>query len=217
VLIVELEDRIDAAVNARVIGIAARLVADPVSGVRDIVPTYRSVAVYFDPVRTSHDALMSRLQREAALDVPKAMPVAAAVGVPVCYGGEFGPDLGEVASFAGITEPEVVDLHASPTYRVFMLGFTPGLAYLGLVNDRIAAPRRDSPRVRVPRGSVGIAGGQTGIYPAETPGGWQIIGRTPVKPFDPARAQPFLLRPGDSVRFYPIDRAEFDRLAGGTA
>jgi inhibitor of KinA len=117
-----------------------------------------------------------------------------------------------VAAFGGISEPAVIDLHTKPTYHVFMLGFAPGLAYLGVVDGRIAAPRRDTPRVRVPRGSVGIAGAQTGVYPSETPGGWQIIGRTPLLPFDLARADPFLMKAGDAVRFDAIERAEFDRL-----
>ena len=128
----------------------------------------------------------------------------------MCYGGELGPDLAGVASFAGLTETAVVDVHAGGSYRVFMLGFVPGFAYLGIVDTRIAMPRRATPRVRVPVGSVGIAGAQTGVYPSETPGGWQLIGRTPVKPFDPARDEPFLLKAGDTVQFYPIERAEFD-------
>lgn len=211
-LIVEFEERIDLAINARAIALADRLQADPVAGVRDVVPTYRSVAVYFDPLRTPHDALMARLEREAAGPVPEARSGRDALRLPVCYGGEFGPDLAAVAAFGGLSEPGVVDLHTKPVYHVFMLGFTPGLAYLGVVDERIAAPRRDTPRVRVPRGSVGIAGAQTGVYPAETPGGWQIIGRTPLLPFDPARANPFLMKAGDAVRFDAIDRTEFDRL-----
>jgi inhibitor of KinA len=137
------------------------------------------------------------------------------VRIPVCYGGEFGPDLSAVAAFGHVAEEEVIRLHASTPYRVFMLGFVPGFAYLGLVDDQIAAPRRATPRVRVPRGSVGIAGAQTGVYPAETPGGWQLVGRTPVKPNDPIRKEPFLMQPGDVVQFYAIDRAEFDRLQLG--
>jgi inhibitor of KinA len=129
----------------------------------------------------------------------------------VCYGDELGPDLAGVAAFGRMSEADVVRVHSAGTYRVFMLGFVPGFAYLGVVDDRIAMPRHSSPRVRVPLGSVGIAGGQTGIYPAETPGGWQLIGRTPIKPFDPAREPPFLMKAGDAVQFYPIDRAEFDR------
>jgi inhibitor of KinA len=214
-LVVEFEERIDPEVNARAVALAERLHADPVAGVRDVVPTYRSVAVYFDPLRTAHDALMARLERDGAAPMPLRRAVADVVRLPVCYGGEFGPDLGAVAAFGGISEPAVVDLHTKPAYHVFMLGFAPGLAYLGVVDERIAAPRRDTPRVRVPRGSVGIAGAQTGVYPSETPGGWQIIGRTPLLPFDLSRADPFLLKAGDTVRFDAIDRAEFDRLEQG--
>jgi inhibitor of KinA len=133
-----------------------------------------------------------------------------AIRIPVCYGGEFGPDLPAVAVFAGLAEHEVVQLHAAATYRVFMLGFVPGFAYLGMVDPRLSMPRRATPRVRVPAGSVGVAGIQTGVYPAETPGGWQLIGRTPVKPFDPTSMEPFLMKAGDAVEFYPIDRAEYD-------
>jgi inhibitor of KinA len=133
------------------------------------------------------------------------------VRIPVCYGGEFGPDLAGVAAFAGLAESDVVSAHSAATYRVFMLGFVPGFAYLGVVDARIAMPRHATPRVRVPAGSVGIAGVQTGVYSGETPGGWQLIGRTPLKPFDPARDEPFLMEAGDAVQFYPIDRAEYDR------
>jgi len=211
-LIVEFEERIDPEVNARAVALAERLHVDPVAGVRDVVPTYRSVGVYFDPLRTAHDALTARLEREAAAPVPAARPARDVLRLPVCYGGEFGPDLAAVAGFGGISETAAIDLHTKPTYHVFMLGFAPGLAYLGIVDERIAAPRRDTPRVRVPRGSVGIAGAQTGVYPAETPGGWQIIGRTPLLPFDLTRPNPFLMKAGDAVRFDAIDRAEFARL-----
>jgi KipI family sensor histidine kinase inhibitor len=209
-LIVEFEDRIDAAVNARALAVAERLQAQPVAGVRDVVPTYRSVAVYFDPLQTSHNSLMARLEREAAHAVPSARPGSDVIRIPVCYGGELGPDLADVAAFGGIAEPLAVDLHTDATYRVFMLGFMPGFAYMGIVDARIAAPRRQTPRVRVPRGAVGIAGSQTGVHPVEAPSGWQLIGRTPVRPFDSTRDEPFLMKPGDSVRFYAIDRTEFD-------
>jgi inhibitor of KinA len=211
-LVVEFEERIDPAVNARVVAVADRLRAEPVTGIRDVVPSYRSVTVYFDPLRTSYDVLVARLEREASAPVPRARPETDVVRIPVCYGGEFGPDLAEVAAFGGISESAVIGLHTGRSYLVFMLGFAPGMAYMGVVDSRIAAPRRETPRVRVPRGSVGIAGSQTGVYPAETPGGWQIIGRTPLKPFDLSRPDPFLMKAGDSVMFFAIDRAEFDRL-----
>jgi len=150
------------------------------------------------------------LAREVELAPPGPAP---AIDVPVCYGGEFGPDLEEVARFGGCSTGEVVALHASREYRVFMLGFVPGFPYMGSVDARIAAPRRQSPRVRVPAGSVGIAGAQTGIYPSETPGGWNLIGRTTFRAFDLTRTPPSLLGPGSRVRFVPIDREEYDRLA----
>lgn len=211
VLVVELEERIDPGVNARAIACAEAIQASGLEGVRDVVPTYRSVAVYFDPLRTDNGALLACLEREAGKTPGPVAGARAPVRIPVCYGGEFGPDLAGVASFAGLREADVVRIHAGGIYRVFMLGFVPGFAYLGIVDGRIAAPRHATPRVRVPIGSVGVAGAQTGVYPAETPGGWQLIGRTPVKPFDPSRAEPFLMKAGDAVQFYPIDRAEYDR------
>ena len=210
-VIVEFDERIDPDVNARTIACADAIEAAGVRGVRDVVPTYRSVAVYFDPLRTDSSALTACLERAAANPVTAAEAAGTPVRVPVCYGGELGPDLADVASFAGLPEGDVVGLHTAASYRVFMLGFVPGFAYLGIVEPRIAMPRRATPRVRVPAGSVGIAGAQTGVYSAETPGGWQLIGRTPVKPFDPARGEPFLMKAGDTVQFYPIERAEFDR------
>jgi KipI family sensor histidine kinase inhibitor len=211
-IIVEFEERIDPRVNARAIAFAEALQAAHIAGVRDVVPTYRSVAIYYDPLRTDSRALMSQIEHAAGRPTPESSVARAPVRIPVCYGGELGPDLAGVAAFGKMSEDDVVVVHSAPTYRVFMLGFVPGFAYLGIVDDRIAMPRHSSPRVRVPLGSVGIAGVQTGIYPAETPGGWQLIGRTPIKPFDPAREQPFLMKAGDSVQFYPIDRAEYDRM-----
>ena len=212
VVIVEFEERIDTVVNARTIACANAIDAAHLEGVRDVVPTYRSVAVYFDPLHTDSDALMEAVAHEAERPAPTTSTASAPVRIPVCYGGDLGPDLERVAAFARLTPDEVVHVHSSATYRVFMLGFVPGFAYLGLVDERIAMPRHSTPRVRVPAGSVGIAGVQTGIYPTETPGGWQLIGRTRSKPFDPVRSEPFLMKAGDAVQFYPIARAEYDRL-----
>jgi len=211
-LIVEFEERIDAAVNARAIAVADAVRAAAIAGIRDVVPTYRSVAVYFDPLNTNYEALVASLEHGAAapvLDPTDRIPIR----IPVCYGGELGPDISHVAEFGHMSEGDVVDIHSSASYRVFMLGFVPGFAYMGIVDARIAVPRRATPRVRVPGGSVGIAGVQTGIYPVETPAGWQLIGQTPIKMFDLTRAEPFLLTAGDAVQFYPIDRDQFDRLS----
>ncbi len=210
-IIVEFEERIDPAVNARTIACAEAIQDAQLPGVRDVVPTYRSVAIYFDPLRTNGNLLIERVDREATRASSVEATSRAPVRIPVCYGGELGPDLASVAAFAGMGEHDVVRVHTSTTYRVFMLGFVPGFAYLGIVDARIAMPRHSTPRVRVPFGSVGIAGVQTGVYPTETPGGWQLIGRTPVKPFDPARERPFLMKAGDAVQFYAIERGEYDR------
>jgi inhibitor of KinA len=211
-LIVEFGERIDPEVNARAIGAAEGIHNAAIPGVRDVVPAYRSVAVYFDPLRTDYDRLLEEVHRYSRHPSTSNASGVPPLRIPVCYGGELGPDLSTVARFGQITEREAIEIHTAATYRVFMLGFVPGFAYMGLVDARIAAPRHSTPRVRVPAGSVGIAGVQTGIYPLETPGGWQVIGRTPVKPFDAARADPFLMKAGDSVRFYAIERDEYDRL-----
>jgi inhibitor of KinA len=211
-LLVEFADRIDPVINRTVIALAQAIEAAAIAGVCDVVPTYRSVAIHFDPLRTDYDGLMARVERDAATVRPGVTDQIEPIRVPVCYAGEFAPDLPDVAAFAGVTDEEAVRLHASTVYRVFMLGFMAGFAYMGTVDERIAAPRLPIPRVRVPAGSVGIAGVQTGIYPVSTPGGWRIVGRTPLKPFDLGREQPFLFKSGDAVQFYAIDAAEYARF-----
>lgn len=215
-LVAEFGDRIDPILNARALALADRLRRENVRGVRDVVPTFRSVAVYFDPLATDVGALHDLMGELAASATPGEVEGRPPVVVPVCYGGEFGPDLAEVARFAGLSEADVIARHSAVSYRVFMLGFMPGFAYLGTVDPLIAAPRRQVPRTRVVSGSVGIAGGQTGIYPRESPGGWQIVGRTPVTLFDGDRPQPCFLMAGDTVRFQPISAADF-RLSRDTA
>jgi KipI family sensor histidine kinase inhibitor len=216
-IVVEFEERIDPAVNARAIATAEAVRAAAIPGVRDVVPAYRSVAVYFDPLLTDHERLVWRLEDAIAKPVHAESVEHARIRVPVCYGGEFGPDLPEIARVTSVSEAEVVEIHSSGTYRVFMLGFMPGFAYMGLVDSRIAVPRRQTPRVRVPRGSVCVAGVQTSVHPVDAPSGWHLIGRTPVRPFDPSRRDPFLMKPADEVQFYPIGRDEFDRLNGAQA
>ena len=201
-LLLELEAVIDPSVNARAIAIAAAVAAEQQAGVRDVIPTYRSVAVHFDPLVADVDALRASLRR-AASSAP-VVKDGALVDVPVAYGGEHGPDLDEVASFAKLSRAAVVDRHCAAEYRVFMLGFLPGFAYMGSVDDAIAVPRKATPRTRIPAGSVGIAGRQTGIYPQQSPGGWQVIGRTGLQVFDPRRAPVSLFAPGDRVRFVAV-------------
>ena len=207
--LIELENRIDPAVNARAIAIAEAVRQARWAAVRDVVTGYRSVAVYVDPLRANGDALREELRQLVSRTTSADATHEDVVTVPVCYGGEYGPDLAEVAAFAGCSESDVVALHTGIEYRVYMVGFVPGFPYMGAVDSRIAAPRRQTPRVKVPTGSVGIAGLQTGIYPRETPGGWNLIGRTPLKPFDLARAEPCAFRAGSRVRFVPVSVAEF--------
>jgi len=215
-IVVEFEARIDPAINALAIALAEALQATEVAGVRDVVPTYRSVAIHFDPLRTDIDALTGQIDRAVATAGSSPVTSRSPIRIPVCYGSEFGPDLPAVAAYAGCSEQAVVLAHTETTYRVFMLGFVPGFAYLGIVDQRIAMPRHAVPRVRVPARSVAIAGVQTGIYPSETPGGWQLIGRTPLPPFDPDRPEPFLMKAGDAVQFYAIERAAYDRWLKGS-
>lgn len=210
-LLIELPTRIDPAVSGRAIALAKAVKARCGAVARDVVVGYCSVTVYFDPLQVDAAALEDEL-RQAAQGLPDHTErEGAPIDVGVCYGGTYGPDLGEVAAFARATEKEVIALHIAVTYRVYVVGFVPGFPYMAGVDPRLAVPRRATPRTRVPAGSVAIAAGQTGIYPIETPGGWHLIGRTRVKPYDESRAQPFLFKPGDRVRFHSLDPGEFER------
>ena len=212
-IVVEFEERIDLVTNARCVAIADALRAVNLPGIRDVVPAYRAVTVYFDPLRTDYGRLVAGLKQTTS-DLPSAVaPPGRTHRVPVCYELEFGLDLTEVAAFARLSTDETIARHSTPEYRVFMVGFIPGFAYLGTVDERIAVPRRSVPRTRVPAGSVAIAARQTGVYPMDSPGGWQVIGRTPLRLFDPSRSRPSLFQAGDAVQFVPISRHEWDRSA----
>jgi KipI family sensor histidine kinase inhibitor len=203
-LLVELEPVIDPVVNERAILLAARLRARGARGLRDVAPGYCTLGVHFDPLQTDLAALEHAIQSEfATLESLDAIEDKAPIEIPVQYGGAMGPDLASVAAAAGCSIEDVVARHSERTYRVYMLGFVPGFAYMGRVDASIASPRHRVPRERVPAGSVGIAGLQTGVYPVESPGGWQLIGHTTTVMFDPAREKPSLLQAGDLVRFVP--------------
>ncbi|MEO7273554.1 MAG: 5-oxoprolinase subunit PxpB [Vicinamibacterales bacterium] len=208
-LLVSLPQVIDASLNAWCVAFAEAVAERYGAGVRDAVVGYASVTVYFDPVLVDPEWLERELQDLAARLPATAVRSGAVIDVPVLYGGEMGPDIADVAAFGGCAVDDVVAWHAAVTYRVYLVGFVPGFAYLATVDPRIAAPRRATPRLAMPIGAVAIAGGQTGIYPDTTPGGWNIIGRTPLLPFDPERESPSLFKPGDQVRFQPITEAEF--------
>ncbi|PYR89276.1 MAG: allophanate hydrolase [Acidobacteria bacterium] len=207
--LVELPERIDPVVNARAIDIASRVTRARLPFVRDVVVGYRSVMVYVDPMADGAGTIESRLRSILGEPTEDTCARGASVEVPVCYDGVFGMDLADVAAYARCDVAEVIERHLAVEYRVFVVGFVPGFAYMAPVDPRIAAPRRSSPRLKVPRGSVAIAAGQTGIYPAETPGGWNLIGRTPLRPYAPDRSEPFMFRAGDRVRFRRINESEY--------
>jgi KipI family sensor histidine kinase inhibitor len=212
--IIKAGDEISEEINATVRKLLARLERENISGVTDFIPSYNELMVCYDPLVLDYKELLEVLRSCAAGLATMELPQADVVHVPVQYGGDYGPDLNYVAAFNGITEHEAVGIHSSSDCLVYMLGFTPGFCYLGGMDRRIATPRRETPRLKIPAGSVGIAGDQTGIYPLESPGGWQIIGRTPLRLFSPDEKPPFLFNAGDYIRFFPVDGDEYDRILG---
>ncbi|GAB3385790.1 5-oxoprolinase subunit PxpB [Lysobacter fragariae] len=208
--LLQLGDRIDPLVNARVHALAARVRARAPTWLRDLVPAYASLGVFFDPAIASaadvREWLASQLDIATREDTVERTiePTARVVEIPVIYGGEHGPDLEPSAAELGLSAEELVARHVAGNYTVAMIGFAPGFPYLLGLDPELALPRLASPRTHVPAGSVGIGGAQTGIYPNESPGGWRLIGRTPLALFDPTRESPALLTPGDCVRFVPL-------------
>lgn len=209
---VEFGDAIDPVLNARVHALDRSLAAEPLPGIVETVPTYRSLLVYVDPSRGDPAGLREALLARAVATEGAAETAGRLFRIPVRYGGPMGEDLEAVAGRLGLGTDEVVRLHSGPEYRVYMIGFSPGLAYLGGLPAKLHIPRRDDPRPAVPRGAVLVAGQQTLFYPVEMPTGFHVLGRTPVRAFDLARPEPFLLKPGDRVRFHAIDDAEYARL-----
>jgi len=203
-LLVEIGEKISADVNRRVQELMLRLQQANLPGVRELAPSYRSLLVVFDPLTIAPEKLKAAITDVAARPGGSELPQAKLITVPVFYGGDYGPDLEWVAGHLGISTEEVIWLHTETVYRVYMIGFTPGYPYMGELPAALAVPRRSTPRTRVPKGSVGMAQRQTGIYPVESPGGWQIIGWTPIELFDPKRQMPSLLEMGDRVKFESV-------------
>ena len=204
----------------RVHAVAAQLLAKPPPGIRDVVAAVCTVALHYDPLAvdpgselaTPFEALAQQVKSTlASLDLAAA-PAPGELDIPVCYGGDFGPDLEALAQVHGMTGDAVIALHSAPLYRVQMLGFAPGFAYLAGLDERIATPRRPNPRTRVPAGSVAVGGVLTGVYPFDLPGGWHLLGCSPLRFFDPERERPSLLVAGDRVRFVPVTADEYARL-----
>jgi KipI family sensor histidine kinase inhibitor len=231
-LLVEFAPVISAAVNDRVHALAENLGEAPVPGVIETVPAYRSLLVCFDPRRIRFRKLAGLLKRRIPRIMRKAPAGRTLFHIPVCYEGEFAPDMAEVAAHTGFTPAEIIERHTRPRYRIFMLGFLPGFPYLGGLDPALQTPRRKTPRTAVPRGAVGIGGNQTGIYPLASPGGWQLIGQTPVRPYDPRRLEPaasvpaasvpaasmpaasvpVLYKTGDFIAFFAVGREEYAEI-----
>jgi KipI family sensor histidine kinase inhibitor len=207
-LIVEFGDRIDRALSADVLRLNAIIRSEGLGGVVETVPTFRSLMVHYDPLLTTRTNLEQAIKNLLDCDLGPRND-AKLWRVPVCYEGEFAPDLAEVARLTGLTPDEVVALHSGTQFHVYMLGFLPGFPYMGDLPKALALPRRADPRLRVPAGSISIATSLTAIYPYESPGGWHLVGATPIRLFDPDRSRPALFAPGDAIVFQPIGLASF--------
>jgi len=212
-LLVEFGRLIAPELHERVLALFRALLAQRDPRIRNLHPGYASLLIDFDPLRLTHVHLATDVRELMDLEPAQKEAPARTITIPVCYDAEFGPDLADVAAYNHISPDEVIRLHTSATYLVYFLGFTPGFAYLGGLADELRTPRLATPRSRVPAGSVGIAGDQTGIYPMDSPGGWRLIGRTPVQMFDAIADPPSRLQPGDSVKFTAVRRSSFDEIA----
>ncbi|MEL1264064.1 5-oxoprolinase subunit PxpB [Pseudoxanthomonas putridarboris] len=217
-LLVRFGDTIDAATNQRVHALADHLRRHAPAWLCDLVPAYASLGVFFDAERVpGGDARQALARMLAGMTEQEESPALAAPAlheIPVCYGGDFGQDLAAAARELGLAEAELIARHCAPVYSVAMIGFAPGFPYLLGLDPALALPRLATPRAKVPAGSVAIGGAQTGIYPRASPGGWRLLGRTPLRLFDARRAAPSLVQPGDRVRFVPIDAQAFSALGG---
>lgn len=211
-LTVELGDRLERATSERVLALYRRLERAALAGVVELLPTFRSLTIHYDPLRTSHATLACELA-PLLEGLEGVRPASRRWTIPVCYDPRFALDLDEVSSRTGLAPAAVIELHSTTTYHVYMIGFLPGYPYMGDLPAPLALPRRESPRTQVPIGSVAIATMQTAVYTLQSPGGWHILGRTPVPLWSRRRRPPALLAPGDKVRFAPIAIDEFERLA----
>ncbi len=211
-LLVVFGSEISLELHQRVLALFTALAGEQDPRLRNLHPGYASLLIDFDPLQMSHEELQSRVE-ELILERPRAEQVPREIiTIPVCYDAELGPDLADVAAHVGLPPAEVIRLHTSPTYLVYFLGFAPGFAYLGGLPQKLHVPRLATPRLSVVAGSVGIAGNQTGIYPLQSPGGWRLIGRTPLRMFDAEAVSPARVQPGDGIKFAAINRDQFDEL-----
>ncbi len=212
VMIVEFGNEISQEINNKVMALYHVINNSHIKGIEELIPTYRSLMVQYNPAQVVYKELIDLLKRLCENLNEDKLPKQKIIEVPVIYGQEFGPDIEFVASHNKISVNEVIQIHSSNDYLIYMLGFTPGFPYLGGMCEKIETPRLQTPRTKIPGGSVGIAGKQTGIYPIESPGGWQLIGRTPIKLYDPYREPPILLKAGDFIRFVSVGLEEYREI-----
>lgn len=209
-LVMEFGNTISPLINAKIRSLVNSIEKSNIAGIKELIPTYRSIQVIYDPLCIGYEELIQKLTEIGNSIGEGETDSYRIVEIPTLYGGEYGPDIDFVAKHNGISVEEVIKIHSSTDYLLYMLGFTPGFGYLGGMSEKIAAPRLQIPRTKIPAGSTGVAGTQTGIYPIDSPGGWQLIGRTPIKLYDPLANPPVLLNAGDYIRFTPIrDEIEY--------
>lgn len=211
-LLIEFEQKIAPEINAQITAFVHLLKEQHIEGVTDLIPAFASLLINYDPRVIGYKDLKARIEELLKIEVSEEASGARVFEIPVCYGGEYGPDIANIAENAGLSEQEVIDIHCSKDYLIYMLGFLPGFVYLGGLDERIHTPRLANPRISIPAGSVGIAASQTGIYPLNSPGGWQLLGMTPVKTYDPERETPILVEAGDYIRFVPVTEEEFLKI-----
>lgn len=208
-LVAEFGNTIDPEINSRVHSLAGQITRQRIPGVTELVPTFRSLLIHYDPAVISYRTLcetVRNLEKTAGKTADTAKRV---LHIPCCYGSHFGPDLADMEKLTGLGREEIIAIHSSVDYKIYMLGFLPGFVYLGGLDKRIEAPRLSTPRVKIPKGSVGIGGSQTGVYPLDSPGGWRLIGSTPVEFYSADREEPVLCRAGDYIRFEPVTSADY--------
>lgn len=210
-IVMEFGNEINKDINAKIRSTMAAIDGN-IDGIVEMTPTYRSITIVYEPEKLSYSELVEQLKKYESVSSSDGEEKVNLIEIPTLYGGEYGPDMDFVKSNAGLSEEEVVKIHTGIDYLVYMLGFAPGFTYLGGMDERIATPRLKSPRLKIEAGSVGIAGSQTGMYPSESPGGWQLIGRTPLKLYNPESEPPVFIQAGDYIRYVSIDEEEYNKI-----
>lgn len=211
-IIMEFGNTIEKEINAKIAAVVENLKKKNIDGILDILPTYRSILINYDPVKISYGEMVETLKGLSKSNKANQSDEVRLIEIPTLYGKEYGPDIDFVAENANLSVDEVIKIHSGTDYLVYMMGFIPGFTYLGGLDPRIATPRLKSPRLKIEAGSVGIAANQTGMYPLESPGGWQLIGRTPLKLFDDTKEPPVFIQAGNYIRYVPITKEEYDKI-----